>query len=65
MVNYLTFTQGDTRYYLNTTELNNITLPGGNLDMNNHRITDCLDPVNNLDVANKQYVLSQSGGSFT
>lgn len=65
MVNYLTFTQGDTRYYLNTTELNNITLPAGNLDMNNHKITDLLAPTNDQDAATKLYVDQNTAGSFT
>ena len=47
MVNYLTSTQADARYYLNTTELNNITLATGNLSVNNHKITDLLAPTNN------------------
>lgn len=65
LTSYYTKTTSDARYYLNTVELNNITLATGNLSVNNHKITDCLDPVNNLDVANKQWTLAQTGGSFT
>jgi hypothetical protein len=34
-------------YYLNTTPLNEITLANGNLNMNNHQITNVVDPVLN------------------
>ena len=36
----------DSRYYLNTTTLNNITLPSNNLNINTHRIINVVDPIN-------------------
>jgi hypothetical protein len=45
--------------------LNDITVPNGNLDMNNHKITDLLAPTNNQDAATKLYVDQNTGGSFT
>jgi hypothetical protein len=35
----------DGRYYLNTTTLNNITLPSNNLNINTHRIINVVNPV--------------------
>jgi len=46
---------------LNTVTLDNITAPSSNLTLNNHKITNLLDPTNNQDAATKYYVDINSG----
>jgi hypothetical protein len=56
LLDYLTFASGDVRYVLQTTPLNDITVPDGDLDMNSNKITNLLAPTNNQDAATKLYV---------
>ena len=37
---------GDSRYYMNTTTLNNITLANSDLSVNSHKITDITNGTN-------------------
>ena len=37
---------GDSRYYMNTTTLNNITLANSDLSVNSHKITDIANGTN-------------------
>jgi hypothetical protein len=46
---------GDSRYYLNTTTLDNITTPTASLDMNNQKIVSIADAT----AAQDAYVLGQ------
>ena len=54
-------TNADSRYYLNTVELNNITLPSGTLSMNTHKISNLIDPTLSQDAATKNYVDLNTG----
>lgn len=58
--NYYDVNTSNTRFYLNTTTLNNITLPTGSLNLNTNKIINCVDPTSNQDVATKNYVDSNS-----
>jgi len=64
---FQTQTQGDARYYLNTTPLNSITTPNNNLQMANNRITGLGTPQGNNDAVTKAYVdsLSSAGDRIT
>ena len=44
---------GDSRYYLNTVTLNNITAPSANLSLNSLKITDLADPTLATDALNR------------
>lgn len=48
-------TEADARYYLNTTTLNLITAPQGNVDMNSNRITNLQDPSSAQDAVTKAH----------
>ncbi len=44
---------GDARYYANTTTLNNITTPNGNLSLNNNKVTNLANGTLSTDAINK------------
>jgi hypothetical protein len=46
----------DDNFYLNTTTLNNITAPTGNLSLGNNRIISLATPVNAGDAVTKSYL---------
>jgi hypothetical protein len=46
-------TTADSRYYLNTTTLNSITAPSGNLSLNSHKITGLADATLDTDALNR------------
>jgi hypothetical protein len=52
---------GDSRYYLNTTTLNNITVPSNDVSINTYKLTNVADPVSNQDAATKSYVDANVG----
>ncbi len=49
-------TNADSRYYLNTTALNNILAPIDSLSLNSQKITNLANPSINTDAATKEYV---------
>lgn len=58
----LSQTTADARYYLNTTTLDNITLPTSNVSLNNYKITNLSTPTLDSDAATKEYVDTNSAG---
>ena len=64
---FQTQTQGDDRYYLNTTALNSITTPNNNLAMAGFKITGLGAPTSADDAVTKNYVdsLSSAGDRIT
>lgn len=44
------------------THLNSLTVPNGNVDINEYRVTNVSDPIDPLDAANKQYVDAARSG---
>jgi hypothetical protein len=62
LLNYWTKTLADGRFYMNTVPLQSITKATASVDINNQRITNCLDPINPQDVATRSYVLTNGGG---
>ena len=50
----ITFNDADTRYYLNTTALNNIVVPNNDLSMNSYRIRNLANPILPTDALNVQ-----------
>ena len=52
---FINKTQGDTRYYLNTVSLNNISAATGDLSMASHPIINLSDPINEQDAVSKIY----------
>jgi hypothetical protein len=64
---FQTQTQGDARYYLNTTPLNSITTPNNNLQMAGFKITGLGTPTNDNDAVTLSYLnsLSSAGDRIT
>ena len=52
----------DSRYYANTTTLNNITAPNASVDLNNQKITNLATPTTSTDGATKGYTDTQISG---
>lgn len=48
---------------INSHKLNELTIPNGNINMNNNKIINLSDPQNNSDAATKLYVDTQTGTS--
>jgi hypothetical protein len=52
----------DARYYANSTTLDEITAPAGNVSMNSHKITNLATPTSSADAATKAYIDGLVGG---
>jgi hypothetical protein len=53
----------DNNFYTNTTTLNSITAPTGDLSMNSHKITNLATPTSNGDATTKLYVDNAVAGA--
>ena len=52
--NYYDKTATDGNYYADTTPLNDITAPNGDLSLNSHKITNLANPTTDTDALNRQ-----------